>query len=200
MNSKRPTTSVYATARIGHRTEPHAGWRLASLLLLAGCATDNPAWLADRYVITGELQDRTCRISVDGRGVSAKGRAPAADSIAVMSDYAMNVGLGRGQDLVTVFCGDLQLNFVTDSGAAFPPPGRYPVRRDYPPRPGTAGAYLAGPGVGVGPWPFAWWGADLKGYGGEVVLDRISGVEGVASQGGVVGRFRLLARRSAGGP
>jgi hypothetical protein len=179
-------------------------------LVISGavCHSANPLWRRDRFVVEGEFAGATCRLTLDGRDVTPGRRAPAGvgptyedDTVSVLDDFAMNVGLSEGQELTHVSCGGLGLTFTTAPGVALPPPGRYAVApSDGPRSPATVRAALFTPAVTAGRWPFAWWGAYLDAYAGEVVLTGFPRAAGPGREGGARARVRFTARRVPGDP
>jgi hypothetical protein len=176
--------------RAGGRLSPRRSKRLLVGLVatfLTGCF-DSPLWRFDRYEVHGQFKaDGSCTAFLDDSTMIPEFLG-FADSTDYMRDYAMNVGLGLGDDLQSISCGmKVHLNFRGRKGEVLRP-GRYVVREDWPPAKDDASASADARQVTAGAWPFAISGVGLNGVSGEVILTRVD-------TGRVIGNYQFTARR-----
>lgn len=157
---------------------------------LNGC--DGPLWNRADYEVRGSLNpDRTCTVLIDGQP-ALKAGAFYPDSTEYHREFAVNVGLGPGDDFQDVMCQGVSFAFRGRKGELLKP-GRYSIQPDGLGRPTLAGALgsLRARQINAGSWPLALPNVYLMGIKGEIILTHVDSVL-------VAGTFRFAGvRRSS---
>jgi len=162
---------------------------LGLALTMASC-TNAPYWRFDKYDVRGEFRGATCSLAIDGRAIPLDS-VPRADTVQVLVDDVLNIGLPETQGLKSVACNGVMFSIVSPLGI-LPAHGAYRVTADQEDHsPGVSTSYLKTPSVTKGLWPLAA-GVYLTGYDGTLQLDSIDRHQ-------VWARFHFRGRRQVEG-